>query len=100
MPNTFESFVQRNMMCKEAPESNPVVETPFSGAQSLHNMLLRSWGGTLRIFPAVPDRCNDVAFHNLRAEGAFLISALRKNGRTEFVRMKSLAGEPCRVKVA
>jgi alpha-L-fucosidase 2 len=98
--NTFEGYVQCNTMYKEAPESNPVVETPFSGAQSLHNMLLQSWGGTLRIFPAVPDMWKDAAFHNLHAEGGFLVSASRKNRQTEFVRVKSLAGEPCRIKVA
>jgi alpha-L-fucosidase 2 len=97
--NSFESFVQCSTMYKEAA-ANPVVETPFSGAQSLHNMLLQSWGGAIRIFPAVPDLWKDAAFHNLHAEGAFLVSASRKNGQTEFVRVKSLAGEPCRIKVA
>ena len=39
-----------------------------------------------------------MAIHNLRTEGAFLVSALRKKGRTQFVRVTSLAGEPCRLK--
>jgi hypothetical protein len=43
----------------------------------------------------LPDSWRDVAFHNFRAEGAFLISARRENGKTSFVRIKSLAGEPC-----
>lgn len=98
--NRFEPYMLRNTMYKESAESNPVVETPFSGAQSLHNMLLQSWGGTIRVFPAVADGWKDAAFHDLRAEGAFLVSAARKDGRTEFVRIKSLAGEPCRVKAA
>ena len=29
-------------------------------------------GDTIRVFPAVPQACPDVVFHNLRAEGAFL----------------------------
>jgi hypothetical protein len=33
----------------------------------------------------------------MRAEGAFLVSAVRRGGRTEFVRIESLAGEPCRL---
>ena len=33
-----------------------------------------------------------------RAEGAFLVSARRENGKTQWVRITSLAGEPCRVK--
>ena len=35
--------------------------------------------------------------HNFRTEGAFLVSAVRRAGRTDFVRVRSLAGEPCRV---
>ena len=37
--------------------------------------------------------------HDLRAEGAFLVSAKRNAGQTEWVRIKSLAGEPCRVRL-
>ena len=40
----------------------------------------------------------DAAFHDLLAEGAFLVSALRRKGRTRFLRIRSLAGEPCRLK--
>jgi hypothetical protein len=48
----------------------------------------------------LPDEWKDVAFHNLRAEGAFLISARRENGITNFVRIRSLAGEPCIIRPA
>ncbi len=78
-------------------ESGPVIETPLSAAQSLHDMLIQSWGGKIRVFPALPVVWKDVTIHNLRTEGAFLVSAVRRDGRTEFVRVKSLAGEPCRV---
>ena len=78
-------------------ETLPVLETPLSGAQSIHDMLLQSWGETIRIFPAVPDAWGDVTFHDMRAEGAFLVSAKRIDGKTELVRIKSLAGEPCRL---
>jgi hypothetical protein len=73
------------------------METPLFMAQSLHEMLLQSWGGTIRIFPACPSGWKDAAFDNLRAEGAFLVSAVRRDGKTEWVRITSLAGEPCRV---
>jgi len=78
-------------------ESGPVIETPLSAAQSLHDMLLQSWGGTLRVFPALPTAWKDVVIRDLRAEGAFEVTAVRRNGRTHFVRIRSLAGEPCRV---
>ena len=60
-------------------------------------MLIQSWGDTIRIFPAVPAKWPEVGFSDLRAEGAFLVGALRKEGRTVFVSIRSLAGEPCRV---
>jgi hypothetical protein len=34
----------------------------------------------------------------LRTQGAFLVSAVKKGGKTQWVRVKSLAGEPCRIK--
>lgn len=76
-------------------ESGPVIETPLSGAQCIHDMLLQSWGGKIRVFPAVPSRWEDVQFQNLRTEGAFLVSASRKEGKTTGIRIKSLAGELC-----
>ena len=87
-------FVHPNTMYTEA---GPVIETPISAAQALHEMLLQSWRGRdgekLRVFPAVPAAWKDAAFQ-LRAEGAFLVSAVRRDGRTTLVRVQSLAGEP------
>ncbi|MDR0832767.1 MAG: hypothetical protein LBN93_01020 [Candidatus Symbiothrix sp.] len=39
----------------------------------------------------------DASFINLRAEGAFLISAKRENGRTTFIQIISEAGGHCRL---
>ena len=64
----------------------------------VHEMLIQSWNGKIRIFPGIPDRWKDAVFNNLRAEGAFLVSARRKNGRTDWIRVTSLAGEPCVIK--
>ena len=82
----------------ESEHDNAVSEACFSGAQSVHDMLSSCWGDTIRIFPGVPTAWKDAVFHDMRTEGAFLISAQRKNGTTQWVRVKSLAGEPCRVK--
>lgn len=84
-----------NTMYKEA---GPVIESPLAAAESINDMLLQSWGDTIRVFPAVPDEWNNIAFQSLRTEGAFLISAVRENGKTSFVHIKSLAGEPCKIK--
>lgn len=76
-------------------ESGPVIETPLSGAQCVHDMLLQSWGGKIRVFPAVPSSWDEATFHDLRTEGAFLVSAVRKAGKTIGIRIKSLSGSPC-----
>jgi hypothetical protein len=78
-------------------ESGQNIETPLAAAQSIHDMLLQSWGGTIRVFPAVPAAWSDLVFADYRAEGAFLVSARRTGGRTDWVRIRSLAGEPCLV---
>ncbi|HEY6156817.1 MAG TPA: hypothetical protein VIV88_05150 [Gemmatimonadales bacterium] len=86
-PNTFYA------------EAGPVIETPLSAATSIQDMLLQDWGGALRVFPAVPTAWSEAAFDRLRADGAFLVSAVRQGGRTAWVRIESLAGEPCRLVV-
>jgi len=93
--NGLSRFLLPNGLYKEA---GPVMETPLSAAQCIHDMLLQSWGDTIRVFPAAPDDWPDITFHDLRTEGAFLVSAVRKDGKTQFVRIKSLAGEPCRIR--
>ncbi|MGW0845320.1 glycosyl hydrolase family 95 catalytic domain-containing protein [Streptomyces sp. NPDC002787] len=79
-------------------EAGPVIETPLSASQSLHDMFCQSWGGVIRVFPAVPTAWADVTLHDFRTQGAFLVSAVRKAGATRFIRIRSLAGEPLRLR--
>jgi len=79
-------------------EAGPVVETPLSFSQSLFDLLCTSWGGTIRVFPAIPSAWRDITLHDFRTQGAFLVSAARASGITKFVRVRSLAGEPCRLR--
>ena len=88
-----------NTFYVESGGKNPVIETPLSAANAISEMLLQSWGGKIRIFPAMPDKWQEAAFDQLRTQGAFLVSAVRKNGQTQWVKIKSLAGEPCVVKI-
>jgi hypothetical protein len=76
-------------------EGNPVIESPLSFATCIHDMLLQSWGGKIRVFRGTPERWSDVAFKDLRTQGAFLVSAKKKAGATQFVTVKSLAGSAC-----
>ena len=85
-------YVQPNTLYRE---SGPVIETPLSAAQSLHDMVCQSWGGVIRLFPAVPATWQDLVVHDFRTQGAFLLSAARQGGATRWARLFSEAGAPC-----
>ena len=79
---------------------NPTFESPISSSRCILDMLIQDWRGIIRVFPAMPTLWKDASFYHLRTEGAFLISAVRKDGVTQFIGIKSLAGEPCVIKSA
>lgn len=56
--------------------------------------LLQSWDGCLHFFPGVPAEV-DVSFEKLRARGAFLVSACRKNGAVQEIQVYSEKGGRC-----
>ncbi len=66
------------------------LDANFGAAQAVHEMLLQSWGGKIRIFPAIPSKWQDVSFRDLRSEGGYIISAERKAGKTISVRIKAV----------
>jgi len=74
------------------------IESPLGMCESVQDMFLQSWGGVIHVFPGVPEAWAEATFHRLRAEGAFLVSAVRRAGTTQWVRIESLAGEPCRLR--
>lgn len=75
------SLLLPNTMYVESGGKNPVIETPLSAATAITEMLLQGWGETLRIFPAIPAEWQDCSFHDFRAEGGFVVSALRKKDK-------------------
>jgi alpha-L-fucosidase 2 len=75
-------------------EAGPVVETPLSGAQTIHDFVCQSWGGIVRVFPAVPSAWPEVMIADHSCEGGFSVTARRSKGKTEFVLVRSRAGEP------
>jgi len=62
----------------------------------LQEMMLQSWDGIIRVFPAWPANI-DASFENLRAEGAFLVSATWSGGCVKTLEIESLHGCHCRV---
>ncbi len=77
---------------------NPTFESPISSSRSMLDMLMQDWGGTIRVFPAVPSAWTQASFYQLLTQGAFLVSAIRENSTTKFIHIKSLAGAACRIK--
>ncbi|OFX98586.1 MAG: hypothetical protein A2X04_10165 [Bacteroidetes bacterium GWF2_41_9] len=57
----------------------------------INECLMQSYSGEIRLFPNWPPE-KDAEFHNLRAAGAFLVSARLRNGKIENVRIISEAG--------
>jgi len=74
------------------------LEGNFLAMDAVHEMLLQSWGGRLRIFPAVSKKWPDVKFEKLRAQGGFVVSAERRGGRTVRVSVTATVDQPLRLK--
>jgi hypothetical protein len=96
--NFLKTFLKKASLANTMyREGFPVIETPLAFDRTIQEMLMTSYGNTIRIFPGVPSVWKNIAFADMRAEGAFLVTARRENGTTSFIKIKSLAGEPCRV---
>lgn len=62
----------------------------------LQEMMLQSWDGALRVFPAWPRKL-DASFKDFRAQGAFLVSASWAQGRVGALSIFSEKGGECRL---
>jgi alpha-L-fucosidase 2 len=98
-PNTFHINGDPRVHGSSLFEYEPMtLEAGFGAAAAIMEMLLQSYDGCIRLFPTVPDQWHDAYFADLRAEGAFVVTAKFEKGETLFASIKSEAGEPCRVK--
>lgn len=88
----FDKYIRPNTLYEE---SGPVIETPLSALTSVQEMLLQSWGGKIRVFPAIPVAWKNAAFDQLLAVGAFEVSAKLENGNTTYIKIKSKIGGTC-----
>lgn len=75
------------------------LEGNFAFAAGLQEMLLQSYAGFIEIMPAIPAEWANASFENLRAEGAFLVSAKKKNGQFSEISIRSEKGGTTRLKV-
>lgn len=73
------------------------LEGNFAFASGIQEMLLQSHTGIVRVFPAIPAGWSDVSFDNLRAMGAFVLSAEKKAGKIVKIRIYPEQGGTLRI---
>lgn len=93
LPNTFHANGDQSGRGKSDYDYRPfTLEWNFAFAAGVQEMLLQSHMGIIRVFPAVPDSWQDVSFRDLRAQGTFLVSAEKRDGRVVSVEIRSEKG--------
>lgn len=98
LPNSFHANGDQSGTGKSKFIYRPfTLEGNFACAAGIQEMLLQSQGGVIRVFPAIPAAWKDASFSNLRGEGAFLVSAVRRSGLTDSVSVLCEKGGRLRV---
>lgn len=75
------------------------LEGNFAFAQGVNELLLQSRDGYIEVFPSLPTEWKDCSFKDLRAEGAFLISANYKNGKADSIEVFAEKGGELNIKL-
>lgn len=88
----LERQITENTMYQE---DGPVMETPLAAAECIQQLLLQSWGGKIRVFPAIPSEWESAEFNRFAAQGGFIVSAAYKNNKTVWIEIKSLTNSKC-----
>lgn len=75
-----------------------VIDATCGISCGLSDMLLQGWNDIIRVFPATPNRWTDALFVDLLTEGAFRVSALKKDGAVRWVRIRATVARQCRLR--
>jgi hypothetical protein len=98
LPNTFHVNGEQTRLGYSSLHYRPfTLEGNFAFASGIHEMLLQSHTGVIRLFPAIPAAWKEASFENLRATGAFLVSAKLAGGKVVSVRVFSEKGGLLRI---
>ena len=98
LPNTFHANGDQSKSGKSKFSYRPfTLEGNFAFAAGIQEMLLQSHTGIIHVFPSIPDEWKDVSFKQLRAMGAFLVSATKKNGNITEIQILPEKGGTCRI---
>jgi alpha-L-fucosidase 2 len=93
LPNSFHVNGEQHNKGYSKMKYRPfTLEGNFAFASGIQEMLLQSHTGVIKVFPAIPASWTNAKFENLRAQGAFLISAEKENGRVTKVHLFSEKG--------
>lgn len=97
--NTFHANGDQTKSGKSYFTYRPfTLEGNFAFAAGVQEMLLQSHAGYISIFPAIPSDWKEASFDQLRAIGAFLVSAELVNGEVKTVKIQSEKGNELRLK--
>ena len=93
MKQNFDKFQLPNMLFLHG---GGCLENSSIACTTLNEMVLQSYEGIIRFFP-VWDRDIDCSFRDLRADGAFLVSASIKDGKIDGIKILSEKGRKIRI---
>lgn len=97
-PNSFHLNGDQTKSGLSSFEYRPfTLEGNFACASAIQEMLLQSHTGVVRVFPAIPPTWKNASFKNLRAMGAFIISADYVNGKTTKITIHAEKGGILRI---
>ncbi|MFN2228468.1 MAG: glycosyl hydrolase family 95 catalytic domain-containing protein [Anaerolineae bacterium] len=91
----FHGFTAHRYRDIDKPkETNEIMqlEGTCAGATAIYEMLVHTHGGVTKVFPATPSSWLEASFEDVPQPGGFRVSAVRREGQTQSVRVRSLRG--------
>lgn len=90
LPNSFHANGDQTKSGYSKMTYRPfTLEGNMAFAAGIQEMMLQSYAGFIEVMPAIPDAWKEASFSQLRAEGAFLVSAQKRNGSITEIRIKA-----------